>query len=90
MQLENGDKIFSVDYRVLDNGSIKHFLTYAPSRKYAENKVREMEEPHRINIVKICQVQHGPEFDEAFSLALEQFQANNTPIVNDSLSNELL
>lgn len=88
MQLENGDKVFSVDYRVLDNGALKHFLTYAPSRKVAENKAREMEEPLRINILKICQVQHTPEFEEVFALALDQFQANNRP--SDDLSSELL
>lgn len=88
MQLENGDKVFSVDYRVLDTGKLKQHLTYAPSRKIAENKTREMEEPIRINIVKICQVQHGPEFDEIFDLALAQFAANNNP--SNDLRDELI
>lgn len=50
-----GDKLYLVTYQLRDNEDkrIKEYYTYGPNRATAESKTRQLEEPDRVNILKI-------------------------------------
>jgi len=84
MQLPNGDKVFSIEYIFSDKpGIVKKFMTYAGSRKFAENKTRDLERPHHINVIRINQIPSGQDFEDVFAIVLEQFQKNNESFLPD-------
>ena len=77
-------KVFIVDYRIVsgEDRRIKTHLTYATSRKNAENNTRDMEADTRINIVKITAVVQDQDFHDRVDEALATHKENNVLLLD--------
>ena len=72
-------KVFLIDYFIhsSEKRQIKSHLTYASSRKNAENNTRTMESPARINIIKITPIVFDEEADRILNDAIVEHLNND-------------